>query len=814
MDLHFLPLVRHAGQDQAELPGLYIAAVPRRPARGRQLDRLILNFSMEGNAVLTQEQQDQLLKRLSEAYYKTPGSVTAAMRNVVENLNQYLLDRNLRSASSGQQGLGLLTAIALRGDTIILAQCGPVHAYLLAADAVRHIFDPQPSRRGLGLGRTAPLYYSQASLSANDVLLISHAPSQPWDESRLSGLHGQGLESLRRRLLPAALDELTALLVQARPGPGKTFLLHPRPLPAAAEMPSTPLSGPVQEVAPATAPVPEEAVEAAGPPAPGGAAETPVIEPLQPVRPAEPEAPLPAVESIESAPPQPAQEAIAAPVLQEPGPSAPPRQTPLPQEIEVSLPRRQMPLATERETVLSTGAAPLPQEPGGPVPGRQARRRARGSTAIPAMATVGRAFGTTFGGFSQSLGTLLRRMLPGDLNLPAPVMALTALIVPLVVVAVAMFIYFQRGVAGQYQGLYAQAQQAAGAAQAQSDPLAQEQAWTTVLQKLDAADKYQDTTSDPLRTQAQQAIDALNLTFRLDFQPAIIEGLPSPTQIKRIVATDTDLYLLDASTGSVYRGISAGRGYDIDQTYQCGPGVQGSQGIDPLVDIQLFPKLDGSGSVLLGIDGLGNLLECTPGSPPLFALLAPPPAGWGAPRAFTIHMGDAYVLDPQTKQVWVYRSGNFSTPPDLFFDQTIPPLEDVVGLAAGQEDLFLLHKDGHITLCNITGLGVVSTQCTDPLPYLDARPGRQGQPLVTPSAFIEMLAMQPPDPSLYLLEPTAPAVYHFSLRLAYQRQLQPQRNLATGGALGLRPATAFALSPDGRVMFLAYGNEVVYAGMP
>ena len=28
----------------------------------------------------------------------------------------------------------------------------------------------------------------------------------------------------------------------------------------------------------------------------------------------------------------------------------------------------------------------------------------------------------------------------------------------------------------------------------------------------------------------------------------------------------------------------------------------------------------------------------------------------------------------------MYRSGNFSTPPDLFFDQNIPPLEDVIGL--------------------------------------------------------------------------------------------------------------------------------------
>jgi len=336
-----------------------------------------------------------------------------------------------------------------------------------------------------------------------------------------------------------------------------------------------------------------------------------------------------------------------------------------------------------------------------------------------------------------------------------------------------------------------------------------------VLQKLDQADSYQVTgDSQALRIRALQAIDELNIAVRLDFQTAIVGGLPSSTRVKRIAATDTNLYLLDASTGNVYRGVFAGQGYDLDKTFQCGPGFQGSQGIGPLVDIQLFSKADGSGTELLGIDDQGNLLECSPDAPPLFTLLAPPPAGWGEPRAFTINVGDAYVLDPKTKQIWVYRNANFSTPPDLFFDQNIPPLEDVIGMAAGPEDLFLLHQDGHITLCTIGSLGVSSTQCTDPLPYLDARPGREGQPLVTPSPFIEVRATLPPDPSLYLLEPTTPAVYHFSLRLAYQRQLRPLATGVTGSSLAGKAATAFALSPDGRVMFMAFGNEVLYAGMP
>jgi hypothetical protein len=82
--------------------------------------------------------------------------------------------------------------------------------------------------------------------------------------------------------------------------------------------------------------------------------------------------------------------------------------------------------------------------------------------------------------------------------------------------------------------------------------------------------------------------------------------------------------------------------------------------------------------------------------------------------------------------------------------------------------------------------------------------------LLPEAPFVQVRTTQPPDPSLYLLQADTQAIYHFSLRLlTFQRQLRSQNPLSADS-----PATAFAIRPDGRVIFMALGNRVYYAGMP
>jgi hypothetical protein len=750
MDLNILSLARREGQELIEPSGLFIASPPRRPARGRQSDRLILYLTIAGNAPLPDDQQGQLLARLAQTYYNTPGSVTAAQRASADALNQYLLDRNQRAAISGHQGIGLFGIMVVRNDRLYLALCGPMQAFLINAAGAKHIEDLQTVGLGLGLGRTTPILYSQSDLNPNDTLLLSPTPPPAWTASKLSGLHNQGPESLRRNLLSQAGPTLNACLLQARQGTGKTFFLRPKPGQAISYVqpkPETVLSPAKDEPSPGY--IPQAATSQI-------AIDRGVIS----------QVPEPAVK------PQPVPSAD----IQPEG------------------------VATE-ETSLTAAVLPKERAPRR-TPGRDGFSYI-GLTITGALARAG-----------LGIRNLLLRMLPGEsiATLPSSVMIIVAVAVPLVVVTIAAVVYFQRGRTGQYQAYYAQAVQAAGYARSQTDPFLRTEAWQSVINYLEQAESYQvNTETQALRDEANQSFDLLNLVRRLDYQPAITGKLPESTKITHLVATESDLYLLNAEGSNVIRSLSTGSGYEIDPTFQCAAGAPAGQSGVP-IDIVPAPKNNEFAATVLALDVNGNLLNCVPGQPPVFTPLAPPTKGWGNPQALTIDLGHLYVLDPDKNTVWIYWNSDYTQPPEEFFIADFP-MQSVIDLVVDKSELYLLHEDGHTTLCTYSDLSVAPSRCTDPLPYIDSRPGREGQTMTIEPPFIQVLATQPPDPSLYFLQSQEQALYRYSLRvLTYYGQFRPQSNPATGVVVSLnRPATAFTLSPDARIAFLAEGNQVFYA---
>ncbi|MBN2548720.1 MAG: hypothetical protein JXB15_06165 [Anaerolineales bacterium] len=224
LDLNLIPLARSAGTDYPELLGLHVAEPPRKLARGRSQDRLVLYLAIAGNAPLAPGKQEQLLADLAKLYYDTPGSVTSALRAVGEELNRLLLERNLRLTSSSRQGVGLLAMLVLRDQQAYLSHSGPLHSFLVTSDETREFYQPDLEGMALGQSRSTPLSFFQLVIKPNDTLILAAQPSAGWNTAALSGIQGQGPESLRRRLTGRADLDLNAVVVQFKPGTGKHYI--------------------------------------------------------------------------------------------------------------------------------------------------------------------------------------------------------------------------------------------------------------------------------------------------------------------------------------------------------------------------------------------------------------------------------------------------------------------------------------------------------------------------------------------------------------------------------------------------------------
>ncbi len=77
--------------------------------------------------------------------------------------------------------------------------------------------------------------------------------------------------------------------------------------------------------------------------------------------------------------------------------------------------------------------------------------------------------------------------------------------------------------------------------------------------------------------------------------------------------------------------------------------------------------------------------------------------------------------------------------------------------------------------------------------------------------FTQILSINAPDPSLYMLDAQNAAIYRFSVVLNFQDQMRPSGT--TNTALPHSEPTAFTINPR-RVVFLAYGNQLFMGQMP
>jgi hypothetical protein len=297
----------------------------------------------------------------------------------------------------------------------------------------------------------------------------------------------------------------------------------------------------------------------------------------------------------------------------------------------------------------------------------------------------------------------------------------------------------------------------------------------------------------------------------LNYQPAFTQGLlGTDIYVERMITNGNDLYLLNSTQGNVLRAFLTGRGYEVDSTFKCGPSF-GPLIVGPLVDIVAIPPGTYEEATLLGIDASGNLLYCTPNGEQPVAVQLALPGNFVEATNVEFDNGDLYVLDPQSKAVWLYNNMNLDQLPRDFFGEDRPDnMADVIDMAINIDDLFLLHADSQVSKCVYSNIPQSPTRCEEPFPYQDARAGRTSGPVMEEASFSEIYFSPPPGPSIYMLDPQQQAIYNFSKRMAMQNQYRPLEPLSD------EPASAFAIiiSNTQRMAFLAIGNQVYYAALP
>jgi hypothetical protein len=155
---------------------------------------------------------------------------------------------------------------------------------------------------------------------------------------------------------------------------------------------------------------------------------------------------------------------------------------------------------------------------------------------------------------------------------------------------------------------------------------------------------------------------------------------------------------------------------------------------------------------------------------------------------------------------------SFADRPHLYSETFNLTLGDVVDMAFYEDNIYFLRSDGHLVQCAISNIPDIPTRCADPATFNDPRSGRESKPTLMPDTqFNQILTINAPDPSLYMLDPSHAAIYRFSVVLNFQDQMRP--STATNPALPRREPTAFTITPR-RVAFLAYGYQVYMAQLP
>ena len=808
------------------MPGLLAVIPPRKTARGRERDHFISYLMLSGKTTVSSAELMKLTNDAANTFYQTHGPLTSAMRKAAEQINDGLLERNRSGMSPGEYALGLLVLAVIRENQCTLLLSGPTHAVWVSDGQSRHIHEPELSGKGLGASQSLTAYLSQIELHSQDLLVLCGMFPRDWESDLLNERPPASLDASYRKLTFTKGD-LNAVMIQAQSGHGVLTVLRPRGNTARLPNPPTTLPEPVAPAQMEAGPYEEQDELDAAPLPAEPLQEEPIlnsqeiiseekldaladfaahiVQPSAYAIPTQSESRMPQMESTEPTS-----------TMDSGGrgfPSSIPRAKPAEQPV------------VEEETVEESPAT-APEEHIPPQPGRARRRRLRSGASLAATRHVakamvggiqtGRRVNERIGGF---LGNFLPRLLPGsDANkpysLPTYVLIFIAVVIPVTVVTVASIVYLRFGQSIQYDELFNQAQTAQSQAVSETDPIRKRDAWQRVLTHLNDAEQYRETDqSKQLRQEAQFQLDLLMGVVRLEFIPGFPNGLGNGAQISRMAASESDLYMLDTNGGKILHAVFNSQNLALDTSFNCQPGSYGGYQVGPMIDVLALPRVNALNATVMGIDATGTLLYCAPDQvPKAIPLPALPNTNWEGIDAFALDSGNLYVLDSQSRSVWVFvgKDSTFVDAPYYYFGNEIPAtIDTAMDLSVVADDLYMLHSDGHLSTCTFSRFSDAPTRCQDPAPRVDNYPAHADMNFFQLAHFTQMSMTSPPNSVILLLDSAGQSAFRFSPR-SFEFQNRVTGYAGDANPFPSGPVRAMAVSPN-YVLYLAIGDQVFFA---
>ncbi len=223
---------------------------------------------------------------------------------------------------------------------------------------------------------------------------------------------------------------------------------------------------------------------------------------------------------------------------------------------------------------------------------------------------------------------------------------------------------------------------------------------------------------------------------------------------------------------------------------------------------------------MMAVDATGILLYCRPGELPVSRPLSAPEGGWKRIIGTAYDSDILYVLDAGADAIWMYEGQNpsdveasgviFSESPIKFLDEDIPDFGGAIDLTVNEEDMYILHQDGHMSLCRYSALKDVKlTECQDPFAYSDNRAGREKKPWIFLDARFELMQRTvTPNAAIYILDGANRSINQFSNQLNLESVFKAQTSLSY--PIPNVDPTGFGISADMEV-FLAYRNQLFIA---